>query len=394
MLTVSQLNSYLKNLIDGDEALNLIYLGGEISNFTNHRSGHLYFTLKDEDSTVKAVMFSRNAYKLRFVPENGMKIIALGRVSVYEAAGQYQFYVEQMQPDGLGALGVAFEQLKEKLFNEGLFDSAHKKEIPQYPEKIGIITSPTGAAIEDIKNILNRRFKYPNVFLYPALVQGDGAEIDLVNGIKYFNEQFPVDVIIIGRGGGSMEDLWAFNSELLAREVYNSKIPVISAVGHETDYTIIDFVSDLRAETPSAAAEYAVPEYSEQQMYIDFLKSSVVRSAELRIEKEKEKLESFKSEKGMKTPLNLIEMKKLKLGALYEGLISNDKALIKGKRLKKDALVSRLNSLSPLEILSRGYSLAYKDGKLIKSVSQLSHNDRLKIRLSDGEALCIVEELQ
>lgn len=394
VLTVSQLNGYVKSILDNDDNLKYVYLCGEISNFTLHRTGHLYFTIKDENSAIKAVMFSRSADKLKFKPENSMRIIALGRVSVYEVTGQYQFYVEAMQPDGIGALALAFEQLKEKLFNEGLFDSSHKKPIPKYPNKIGVITSPTGAAIEDIKNILSRRFKYAEVYLYPSLVQGDGAEKDLCDGLKYFNEQFSVDTIIIGRGGGSQEDLWAFNSERLAREVYKSKIPVISAVGHETDYTIIDFVADLRAETPSAAAEYSVPESTEQIVYIESLKSSLTKSAHIKLENCKQQLLRLSGEEGIKSPARFLELKRIKLDMLEDGLMSNYEKHFGLKKNKLANLASQLNALSPLSVLARGYSLVYNQGDLVKSVSSIKENDLLNIRLSDGEALCSVKEIK
>ena len=391
--TVSQLNGYVKSIFENDDNLRYVYLCGEISNFTNHRTGHLYFTLKDENSTIRAVMFSRNADRLRFLPQNSMKVIVFGRVSVYEPSGQYQFYVENMQPDGVGALAMAFEQLKEKLFNEGLFDAAHKKPIPLYPEKIGVITSPTGAAVEDIRNILSRRFKYSSVFLYPALVQGDGAEEDLCKGIRYFNKKHAVDVIIIGRGGGSQEDLWAFNSEKLAREVYASEIPVISAVGHETDYTIIDFVSDLRAETPSAAAEYAVPDSNEQLIYLESVKNSLATLVRIKLGKEKQRLDRMNSAQILKAPLRSVEIRQLKLDSLFESLIAIQQNRLKNMRTVLSSDAARLNALSPLNTISRGYSVTFKDGKIIKSVADINKGDSLRLRLSDGEAACTVEEI-
>ena len=274
VLSVSQLNRYIKMNFDADENLANIFISGEISNFTNHyRTGHLYFTLKDDSSAVRAVMFNSSAKRLKFMPEDGMKVIARGRVSVYEASGQYQLYVDDMQPDGVGALNLAYEQLKEKLQKEGLFSELHKKPLPPYPEKVGVITSPTGAAVRDIINVLGRRFSYAEIVFCPVLVQGDGAHLQLTDAVNLFNSERAADVIIIGRGGGSIEDLWEFNDEGLARAVYNSEIPVISAVGHETDFTICDFVADMRAPTPSAAAELAVPDANELQYALSALKN-------------------------------------------------------------------------------------------------------------------------
>ena len=274
VLSVSQLNRYIKMNFDADENLANIFISGEISNFTNHyRTGHLYFTLKDDSAAVRAVMFNSSAKRLKFMPEDGMKVIARGRVSVYEASGQYQLYVDDMQPDGVGALNLAYEQLKEKLQKEGLFSELHKKPLPPYPEKVGVITSPTGAAVRDIINVLGRRFPYAEIVFCPVLVQGDGAHLQLTDAVNLFNSERAADVIIIGRGGGSIEDLWEFNDEGLARAVYNSEIPVISAVGHETDFTICDFVADMRAPTPSAAAELAVPDANELQYALSALKN-------------------------------------------------------------------------------------------------------------------------
>ena len=264
VLTIAQLNRYVKSRLDADENLYNVFLVGEISNFTDHyKTGHFYFTLKDSDAQIKAVMFRQNALRVKFKPENGLKVIVRGRVSLYEAAGSYQVFVDDMQPDGVGALNLAFEQLKERLQKEGLFDEAHKKPLPRYPQRIGVITSETGAAVQDILNILGRRFPYAEVVLAPVLVQGDGAPEQMIAALQDFNRLQNADVIIIGRGGGSAEDLWAFNDENLAYAVYRSEIPVISAVGHETDFTICDFVADLRAPTPSAAAELAVPDQTE-----------------------------------------------------------------------------------------------------------------------------------
>ena len=299
IITVGQLNRYVKSLLDADENLYNLYLVGEISNFTDHyKSGHFYFSLKDEDAQIKAVMFRNNASRVRFRVENGMRVIVRGRVSMYEAAGQYQIFVDDMQPDGVGALNLAFEQLKEKLQKEGLFDAAHKKPIPKMPKRVGVITSATGAAVQDILNILGRRFPLAEVVLASVLVQGEGAHEQLIAAIQEFNRNKCADVLIIGRGGGSTEDLWEFNNEDLARAVYASKIPVISAVGHETDFTICDFVADLRAPTPSAAAELAVPDQNEVLAYLDTLQNRLLRAVSLKLSDERYRLSSL-TEKGV-----------------------------------------------------------------------------------------------
>jgi exodeoxyribonuclease VII large subunit len=283
-ITVSELNDYIKNVFDSSRFLSSVTIKGEISNFTYHRSGHLYFSLKDSDAQIKAVMFRSSASKLKFMPESGMKVIAHGAVSVYQRDGVYQLYVSSMQPDGIGALYLAYEQLKEKLMLEGLFSDEYKKLLPQMPERIGVITSPTGAAVRDIINVTGRRFPHAKLYIYPSLVQGEGAEENLVRGVDYFDKSGLVDVIIIGRGGGSIEDLWAFNSEKLARRIFAAKIPVISAVGHETDFTICDFVADMRAPTPSAAAELAVPDVRELYMRLDSCAGRLSSALERKVE--------------------------------------------------------------------------------------------------------------
>ena len=278
-LTVSELNQYVKKIFDNDHTLSAISVRGEISNFVNHRSGHLYFSLKDAEGQIRAVMFRSSVARLKFIPENGMKVVVHGSVTVYQREGSYQLYVNSMEPDGIGGLYLAYEQLKERLYNEGLFDESHKKELPPLPLRIGVITSPTGAAVQDIINVTKRRFPIAKLYLYPSLVQGDGAEENLIKALDYYESSNLVDVIIIGRGGGSIEDLWAFNSERLARRIYSMQTPIISAVGHETDFTICDFVSDMRAPTPSAAAELSVPDMRELKIQIDnYLDKAAVKA--------------------------------------------------------------------------------------------------------------------
>lgn len=288
--TVSDLNNYIKNIFETNRTLSSVTVRGEISNFTNHRSGHLYFSLKDEDGQIRAVMFRSKAQTLKFMPESGMKVLVHGSVTVYPRDGSYQLYVSSMQPDGIGALYLAYEQLKERLALEGLFDAEHKLALPAYPRRIGVITSPTGAAIRDIINVSGRRYPNADLYIYPALVQGAGAEDSLVSALDYLDKSRLCDVIIIGRGGGSIEDLWAFNSEALARRIYSATTPIISAVGHETDFTICDFVADMRAPTPSAAAEIAVPDKRDLLMRIDSYNERLVKGLERKVERASEKL--------------------------------------------------------------------------------------------------------
>ncbi len=385
-ITVTELNEYIKAKIDGDGFLSRVAVKGEISNFTNHyKTGHFYFTIKDEGSLIKAVMFKSAASKINFVPENGMKIVARGRVSAFVRDGQYQLYCESMEPDGIGALYFAFEQLKKKLSAEGLFDEARKKPLPKIPTRIGVITSPTGAAIRDIINILGRRFPYAKVILYPALVQGAIAAPSLIDGMNYFNSQMNVDVIIIGRGGGSIEDLWAFNDEALARTVAASRIPTISAVGHETDFTICDFVADRRAPTPSAAAELAVPETRELMHKIDNIIGRMSLLLTRRIESGKQILDFYKTQGVFAYPERMFEERKMQLLMLGQRLEASVGAKITADRSLLAQRTAALEALSPLGILSRGYSVAArKDGKVVKSVSDVSTGDKLSLRLSDG----------
>lgn len=395
IITVGQLNRYVKSLLDADENLYNLYLVGEISNFTDHyKSGHFYFSLKDEDAQIKAVMFRNNASRVRFRVENGMRVIVRGRVSMYEAAGQYQIFVDDMQPDGVGALNLAFEQLKEKLQKEGLFDAAHKKPIPKMPKRVGVITSATGAAVQDILNILGRRFPLAEVVLAPVLVQGEGAHELLIAAIQEFNRNKCADVLIIGRGGGSTEDLWEFNNEDLARAVYASKIPVISAVGHETDFTICDFVADLRAPTPSAAAELAVPEQSEVQSYLDSLQNRLLRAISLKLSDERYRLSSL-TEKGVfSTPALYFDNLRMRLMSTTNRFFSVQQKTMQEERLRLRENASKLQSLSPLSVLARGYSVTSTEGgAIVKSKTQLSIGADVEIHLADGSARCQVKEI-
>lgn len=395
VLSVSQLNRYIKMNFDADENLANIFISGEISNFTNHyRTGHLYFTLKDDSAAVRAVMFNSSAKRLKFMPEDGMKIIARGRVSVYEASGQYQLYVDDMQPDGVGALNLAYEQLKEKLQKEGLFSEQHKKPLPPYPEKVGVITSPTGAAVRDIINVLGRRFPYADIVFCPVLVQGDGAHLQLTDAVNLFNSERAADVIIIGRGGGSIEDLWEFNDEGLARAVYNSDIPVISAVGHETDFTICDFVADMRAPTPSAAAELAVPDANELQYALSALKNRMFLNVSSGIADRRSRLEYLTSKGALKSPDEMLSNRSQRLDTAFSKMLSSYENRIGGKKVEFISAATALSKLDPMSVLMRGFAfVSDKNGKNVYSSQSLAKGDKINVRFHDGSAVCEVKEI-
>lgn len=395
VLSVSQLNRYIKMNFDADENLTNIFISGEISNFTNHyRTGHLYFTLKDDSAAVRAVMFNSSAKRLKFMPEDGMKVIARGRVSVYEASGQYQLYVDDMQPDGVGALNLAYEQLKEKLQKEGLFSEHHKKPLPPYPEKVGVITSPTGAAVRDIINVLGRRFPYAEIVFCSVLVQGEGAHLQLTDAVNLFNSERAADVIIIGRGGGSIEDLWEFNDEGLARAVYNSDIPVISAVGHETDFTICDFVADMRAPTPSAAAELAVPDANELQYALSALKNRMFLNVSSGIADRRSKLEYLTSKGVLKSPDEMLSNRSQRLDTAFSKMLSSYENRIGGKKVEFISAATALSKLDPMSVLMRGFAfVSDKSGKNVYSSQALAKGDKINVRFHDGSAVCEVKEI-
>ncbi len=394
-ISVSQLNEYIKSILDTNALLSNLCVKGEISNFTNHRSGHLYFSIKDEGSLIRAVMFKSAASRLKFMPENGMKILAKGSVSLFVRDGQYQLYVTQMEPDGLGSLYLAFEQLKEKLSKAGLFDEAKKKPLPRMPQKIGVITSPTGAAVRDIMNILKRRYPLADVTLYPSLVQGSSAPAQLIKGLEYFNEKRTADVIIIGRGGGSIEDLWAFNDENLAYAISRSEIPVISAVGHETDFTICDFVSDKRAPTPSAAAELATPDINEILYLISNYRSQLSNLLLREISGKKERLKLLSERKMFTDPEYYLQEKRLLCAFLFDKLsrLMNSKLSESMAELQK--IAGKLDAISPLSTLSRGYAIGYNVTKDVPvlSTGDVSVGDELNIRLKDGSVLATAKEV-
>ena len=395
-LTVTALNEYIKNKLESDPFLTRVLVKGEISNFVNHyKTGHFYLSLKDEGGVIRAVMFRMNASKLRFVPENGMKVICEGRVSSYVKDGSVQLYITDMEPDGIGALYVAFEQLKKKLEAEGLFDPAYKKPLPKYPRRVGIITAATGAAIRDMINVSGRRFPLAELVLYPALVQGDGAPAQLRRGLQVFNELCPVDVIILGRGGGSLEDLWAFNDEALARAIFASRIPVISAVGHETDFSISDFVADLRAPTPSAAAELAMPEAGEVKRKLHNVIDRMSLVTENRIKTLRRSLDTLAACPQMQSQMRLIDDRRMAILNLDREM---ENLMLRLMERKKNTLLqgaARLDALSPLAVMSRGYSALFNEkGETVNKNNQLAKGDRVNIRLSDGTAKAEILEVE
>ena len=388
MATVSQINAYVKKILDHNIILNNVWVKGEISNFKHHYSGHIYITLKDEGGLLKAVMFRSAASTLTFEPSDGMKVRARGRVSVYEAGGSYQLYIEEMIPEGVGELYIAYEQLKKQLEEEGLFDSRYKKPIPEYPKAVGVVTASTGAAVRDIINVITRRYPLSEIILYPAKVQGKGAAESVVKAIEYFNATKEVDTLIVGRGGGSIEDLWAFNEEITARAIFKSEIPIISAVGHETDFTIADFVADLRAPTPSAAAEIAVPSALELKSRIMAGQSRIQNNILGRIEGGRLLLNRFK----MRTPKDRIDEYNLRVDSLVRSMENSVKMKTLALRRSFAAEAAKLDALSPLQTLSRGYSIPTKeDGTVIRSAKEMKSGDEFVLRLKDGQTDCIVK---
>lgn len=386
--TVSQINGYVKKILDHNIVLNNVWVKGEISNFKHHYSGHMYITLKDEGGVLKAVMFKGSAQSLAFEPSDGMKVLARGRVSVYEAGGAYQLYIEEMIPDGVGELYIAYEQLKKRLEEEGLFSPEHKKPIPQFPKSVGVVTASTGAAVRDIINVITRRYPLAEIVLYPAQVQGTGAAQSIAGAIEYFNAAGGVDTLIVGRGGGSIEDLWAFNEEITARAIFNSKIPVISAVGHETDFTIADFVADLRAPTPSAAAEIAVPSVIELRNRINTDKNRISQNIAQRIESSRLLLKRFK----MRTPKEKIDDYSLRLDALMHSMENSLRMKTMSMKNQLAERAAKLDALSPLQTLSRGYSIpTTEDGSVIRSAEELTEGMEFTLRLKDGSRNCMVK---
>lgn len=383
-LTVSQVNTYLKGLIEDDVVMSSVWIKGEISNFKHHSSGHMYMTLKDSGGVLKAVMFKGNTFRLKFMPEDGMMVLAHGRISVYEQGGQYQLYIDAIEPDGVGALYIAFEQLKNKLESEGYFDQSRKKEITPLPKKVAVITSPTGAAIRDIINVISRRCPICNVCVYPVLVQGEGAAEDIARAIETVNLKGDCDTIICGRGGGSLEDLWAFNEEVVAKAIYNSKIPVISAVGHETDFTIADFAADLRAPTPSAAAELAVMSVADLKGYISGLDRRINFGISKALENKRMLLKAVCGKISVRGILNGYNQKRMYIDNVLKDIEASVAAKVSLCREALGVQSAKIHALSPLAVMSRGYSAVFKDDKAVKNIADVKEGDNLKLYLQDG----------
>ncbi|RXT13789.1 exodeoxyribonuclease VII large subunit [Ammoniphilus sp. CFH 90114] len=438
--SVAEINRYLKDLIEGNTQLQDVWIRGEISNFTHHSRGHMYFTVKDEDAVLKAVMFAGNNRYLKFIPKNGTKVLVRGAISVYESGGQYQLIAREMQPDGIGSLYLAFEQLKQKLQEEGLFAPDRKKGLPVYPRAIGVVTSPTGAAVRDIITTIRRRYPIARIILVPVLVQGEQAPSSISKAIELMNKsEDAIDVLIVGRGGGSIEELWAFNTEIVARSIFASRIPIISAVGHETDFTIADFVADIRAATPTAAAELAVPHVLELRQRLTWLqdklqsklltrlnqseerfkrahRSLVLKHPQKQVESANQKLDRlvdrfylgmhrFNRERRLKLNVSTGRLqfynpgKQLKdyrerLGRIQQGLVKLASQTVSDKRNDWLLTMARLDGLSPLKIMGRGYSLVYKNEELVKSIHQLDPGDGVKVKLMDGTIDCSVWALE
>ena len=391
-ITVTDLNKYIKNKIDGDEMLNNVLVKGEISNFKNHYTGHMYFTLKDESSLIKCVMFKSYTTHLSFMPKDGMKVMVLGSVAVFERDGVYQIYAKAMKEDGLGSLYTAYEELKKKLEQEGLFEEAHKKKIPFMPKTIGVLTSNTGAVIRDIINVSTRRNPGVHIRLYPVPVQGPGAAEKIAEGIKFMNENKLADVLIIGRGGGSLEDLWPFNEEIVARAIYDSELPIISAVGHEADFTIADFVADLRAPTPSAAAELAVANIDDVRETLKLYNNRYKVALKKKIELMRLSYEKCMARPAYKNPTQKINEQYMVIDMKVKALQNNMMLKLKEAKTSFVKETAKLDSLSPLKTLTRGYSIVTEqDGKIIKSVNDLNSGEKVNLRLSDGQKTATID---
>ena len=393
VFSVSEVNNYIKNTLDSDPLLGEIFIRGEISNYKLYPSGHHYFTLKDPEGAIRCVMFRGQALRLRFRPENGMKVIAFGRVTVFPRDGAYQLYCSGLSPDGIGDLHVAFEQLKEKLYREGLFDPAHKKPLPKYPERIAIITSSAGAAVHDMIRVIRRRYPLVKLLLLPVRVQGAEAPAEIVGALRYANRWKLGDIIITGRGGGSIEDLWAFNDERVARAIYESEIPVISAVGHEPDVTIADFVADVRAATPSNAAEIAVPDRAELLERLRSAESAMAGSERRSLDLLRQNLETLRRKRSLTDPMAFLQDKRMLLGYVQKNLSHAGESLLAAPRRKLGTLAASVDALSPLKVLGRGYAMVTDQrGQVVRSVRDIQIDDDLSITLGDGTARCRVEE--
>ncbi|MCR3922076.1 MAG: exodeoxyribonuclease VII large subunit [Firmicutes bacterium] len=395
VLTVGQLTTYIKNLFTADPQLNRLRVSGEISNFKHHSSGHMYFTLKDSQAALRCVMFRSANARLTFRPANGMKVVINGKLSIYERDGQYQLYVESMLPEGVGSLFAAFEELRAKLMAEGLFSDEWKKPLPRFPQRIGVITSPTGAAIRDIVTTLTRRYPQAEVLIVPVLVQGPGAPAQIAEAIGFMNTVPAMDVLITGRGGGSIEELWAFNEEIVARAIFDSEIPVIAAVGHETDFTIADFVADMRAATPTAAAELAVPDQREIMQFLEVTQRRLIQKVNGRIEQDKRYLEKLAAARVLTRPLERVEQATQTLDNLYSRLEARMAYLVQGRTAKLDILMGKLGALNPEAVLERGFSICYDQaGQVVRDAKYLQIGDNVQIRLRLGHAGAQIRDIK
>ena len=392
-LTVSQINRYIKYRLDNDENLRTVYLKGEISNFKNHTSGHFYFTLKDEHSRILAVMFKSSASKVNFIPKDGSNVLVVGRISLYEANGAYQIYVDEMIEDGIGNLYLEFEKLKKKLGAKGYFDESIKKPIPRFPKKVGVITASTGAAIRDIITTINRRYNLAEIILFPCLVQGENAKEDIVKNIQ-LADTYNLDTIILGRGGGSIEDLWAFNEEIVADAIYKCNTPIISAVGHEIDFTISDFVSDLRAPTPTGAAILATRDKEEIISYLETCKNRINNALSNKLENSYEILKKYKSNYILNNPNRLYDIEEQKLDILYDKLNNSIKLNIDNLYKKIETYKIKLDLLNPINVLNKGYSIVYKDNKIIKDINSLKEKDDISIMVKNGKINALVKGVE
>ena len=393
-VSVTQLTQYIKLLLDKDEILSQVCVRGELSNYKAHSSGHQYFTLKDEGAVISCVMFRSDAMKMRFRPESGMKVILYGRVSLFPKSGQYQIYVTAMQPDGVGALAVAYEQLKRRLHEEGLFDPAHKQPLPNYPHRVALITSPTGAAVRDMTRILGRRWPMAEVLVCPVRVQGEGAAEEIAQMLDYVDKHQLADVIITGRGGGSLEDLWAFNEEIVARAIYRCTIPVISAVGHEPDVTISDYVADVRAATPSNAAEIAVQDEAAIRSALRQLQLRLEQAEGRKLTQLRQRLDALAQKPVMKRPEAYLQQQELQLEMLRQRLEHAGTGVVQKNALRFQRAAAKLDALSPLKVLSRGYAMVTREDAVVRSVTQLQPGDPVAVALSDGTVQCTVDAVQ
>ena len=393
-VSVTQLTQYIKLLLDKDEILSQVCVRGELSNYKAHSSGHQYFTLKDEGAVISCVMFRSDAMKMRFRPESGMKVILYGRVSLFPKSGQYQIYVTAMQPDGVGALAVAYEQLKRRLYEEGLFDPAHKQPLPKYPHRVALITSPTGAAVRDMTRILGRRWPMAEVLICPVRVQGEGAAEEIAQMLDYVDKHQLADVIITGRGGGSLEDLWAFNEEIVARAIYRCTIPVISAVGHEPDVTISDYVADVRAATPSNAAEIAVQDEAAIRSALRQMQLRLEQAEGRKLTQLRQRLDALAQKPVMKRPEAYLQQQELQLEMLRQRLEHAGTGVVQKNALRFQRAAAKLDALSPLKVLSRGYAMVTREDAVVRSVTQLQPGDPVAVALSDGTVQCTVDAVQ